>query len=152
MNDDRLTRLKCLTTSFHGAMNGHDFSDSRLNLQNFPIDCCHHACRLLTMFLFDHGFTDIEKCVGSGPDASAGEHLWIIVEGLIVDITAYQFDETLDEVIVAIDSSWHTPLRGRKRQFGMQREPLGEFVERMKYQYAAFYEQLKQEALRNGMQ
>jgi hypothetical protein len=100
------------------------------------------------MFLFDHGFTDIEKCVSSRPDDPKGEHLWLIVQGIIVDITACQFDQKLDRVIVEIESSWHASLSGRKRQFGKEREPLGEFVGRMKCQYAAFYEQLKQEASR----
>ncbi|QDV56271.1 hypothetical protein Mal33_22530 [Rosistilla oblonga] len=148
VNVDRLARLKILATSLHEAMSRYDFSDSGLNLQHFPSECCHQACKLLTMFLFDHGFTEIEKCVGSRPDDPTGEHLWIIVEGFIVDITAYQFDDTLERAIVASDSSWHTQFHGRKKQFGKEQEPLGQFVSRMKIQYASFYEELKQEASR----
>lgn len=55
VNDAQLSRLKSLATSFHAVMAGHDFSDSGLNLQCFPSECCHQACKLLSMFLFDHG-------------------------------------------------------------------------------------------------
>jgi hypothetical protein len=146
VNCDRLTKLKTLAAGLHEAISRYDFSDTGLNLQYFPHESCHHACKLLTMFLFDHGFIDIKKCVGSRPGDQAGEHLWIVVEDHIVDITAYQFDMTLERAIVASDSSWHAKLNGRKREFGMEQEPLSEFVSRMKIHYQTFYEDLKTEA------
>ena len=53
-----------------------------------------------------------------------------------------------ERAIVASDSAWHTQLNGRKKQFGKDQEPLGEFVGRMRIHYTSFYEELKQEASR----
>ena len=50
---DRLLKLRTLVVGFHGALVAHDFSDTGLNLRNFPVECCHHACKLLTVFLFE---------------------------------------------------------------------------------------------------
>ena len=44
-------RLRSLATSFHDAMERTDFSDTGLNLKNFPRECCHHASKLLGIFL-----------------------------------------------------------------------------------------------------
>ncbi len=148
VNDDCLSRLRSLVVGFHGALVAHDFGDTGLNLRNFPVECCHHACKLLTVFLFGQGFTDIEKRVGSRPDDPAGEHLWLIVEGAVVDITAYQFDDNLDQTIVAEDSPWHTPLEGKTSQFGLVDESLADYVGRAQSHYEGLCEQLEGEALR----
>ena len=85
---DRLVKLKRLVVGFHAAMDPREFSETGLNLQCFPIECCHHACRLLTVFLFEQSFTDIQKCVGSRPDHSTGDHLWLVVEGASVGVSS----------------------------------------------------------------
>jgi len=72
----------------------------------------------------------------------------LIVEGLVVDITAYQFDDGLDEAIVATDSAWHTPLNGKPSQFGLDGEPLDKYVKRAKPHYCGLCEDLELEALR----
>jgi hypothetical protein len=148
VSNDSMSKLRKLVEGFQAALVAHDFSDTGLNLRNFPVECCHHACKLLTVFLFEQGFTDIEKRAGSRPDDPTGQHLWLIVEGAIVDITAYQFDERLDEKIVTMDSAWHTPLEGKPSHFGLKGESLGEYVIRAKSHYKGLCEQLELEALR----
>ena len=147
MNNNRLESLRSLAEGFHKALDAHDFGQTGLNLRNFPVECCHHACKLLTVFLFGQGFTDIEKRTGSRPDDPKGQHLWLVVEGAIVDITAYQFDEALDETIVTNDSAWHTPLDGKPSQFGLEGEPLDEYVKRAKSHYDGLCDVLEVEAL-----
>lgn len=148
MNDGRLSRLRSLAVGFHGALDAHDFSGEESNLKDFPMECCHHACTLLTVFLCEQGFTDIQKRVGSRPDRPNGEHLWLVVDGAVVDITAYQFDDALDKAIVTKDSAWHTQRAGKPSQIGSEGEPLEEYVKRVKPFYDGLCEELGAKALR----
>ena len=147
MNHDRIVKLESLVMGFHDALATHDFSDSGLNLRHFPFECCHHACKLLSIFLFEQGFTDVEKRVGSRPDDPTGQHLWLSVEAVVVDTTAYQFDDKLDRVFVAKNSAWHTPLNGKPRRFGLDGERLCGFIKRAKSHYDGLSEELELKAL-----
>lgn len=70
------------------------------------------------------------------------------MEDAVVDITAYQFDDKLDKTIVTKDSAWHTPLNGMPSRFGLDAEPLYEYVKRVKSRYDGLCEELELEALR----
>ena len=147
MNDNDFRKLKGLVVAFHDALERHDFSDSRLNLRKFPVECCHYACNLLTIFLFDQGYTNIQKFSGGRPDDSSESHLWLTVNGVIVDITAYQFDETIEKAIVARDSSWHSVLHGEPSDSGLPGEPLNKYVERAKSHFSGLDAVLSKTAL-----
>lgn len=77
--------------------------------ERFPTGSCGDAALLLSRFLREHGARDIRYVLGKrrvGDDW--GSHAWLTVDGLIVDITADQFEEVEVPVIVAATSAWHT--------------------------------------------
>jgi hypothetical protein len=75
-------------------------------LKDFPKDCCEITSRLLAYYLRDNGFQHIEivcGCVG------LERHVWLEVDGRIVDVTADQFQ--CDPVIVVpLDGCWYSKL------------------------------------------
>lgn len=70
---------------------------------NFPTGACEITSRLLALWLAEnneHGFEHHQHDIGG-----AKEHVCLIRDGLVVDITADQFG--LDPVIVTRKSKWH---------------------------------------------
>lgn len=106
-------RLRTLATAFHDAIKQIDFSQTGLNLKYFPSECCHHACNLLGIFLHDNGVTGITTMSGYRPDDPAEKHLWLEVNGVVIDITASQFDGVDEKVIVTPSPDWHSALDGK---------------------------------------
>lgn len=77
--------------------------------ERFPAGSCGDAALLLGRLLSEHGARDIRYVLGKrrvGDDW--GSHAWLTVDGLIVDITADQFEDMDAPVIVAKTSAWHT--------------------------------------------
>jgi len=76
-------------------------------LLSFPKQACDVASLLLAYYLRDRGFQDIERVLGCLDSES---HVWLEVDGWIVDITADQFPGVDDPVIVveATRKSWHS--------------------------------------------
>lgn len=140
MDANALCRLRSLSFATHDALASPNFRNTGLNLDRFPCECCHHACRLLGIFLFDDGFKDIQKYVGCLPGGEGGDHLWLVVEGFIVDITASQFEGVSRRVIVARSSKWHSTLNGRPGHFSQGSESLHDYCWRMKRHYNDKYD------------
>jgi hypothetical protein len=59
---------------------------------------------MLGEYFHDCGLGDWKY--GSGL-RGAKSHAWVYLDDLIVDITASQFSEVSDDVVVTSDSSWH---------------------------------------------
>lgn len=86
-----------------GAPLAHD-----IVFERFPAGSCGDAALLLGRFLRERGARDICYVLGRRPSGENwGSHAWLKVDGLIVDITADQFDEVEAPVIVAAASAWH---------------------------------------------
>jgi hypothetical protein len=77
----------------------------RKRLQSFPKQCCDVASLLLAYHLQAQGFLKVERVLGRLGEES---HVWLVVDGWIVDITADQFAGD-DSVIVTRTNteSWH---------------------------------------------
>jgi hypothetical protein len=99
-----LEAIRNAATRFRAAIEATDFSGYDLNLSNFPKDCCHHAAALLRLYMFDQGFGFFDKAEGRRPDGR--EHVWLRRGGIVIDITADQFDEGEAKVIVTRHSAW----------------------------------------------
>lgn len=80
-------------------------------LENFPKGSCRLACYVLGTILEDKGFGQWEIVAGERGSVDAGTyqtHAWLEGAGVLVDITASQFDEVEEGVIVScIGSRWH---------------------------------------------
>ena len=120
MNDPDLAKLRSCASRFRQAMERTDFSSRQDNLVRFPEDCCHHASELLKRFLREEGFGEFQTMAGNHPTSETAGHEWLEKDGMIVDITADQFE--LDKVMVTRNSEWHRSLRGKPQPLGPEDE------------------------------
>lgn len=132
MRDGIQLRLLQAAEAFHDSLIRTDCSGTPL--KRFPRECCNHACNLLGVFLAEQGFSNINRIYGGRPVKTDGYggHVWLEVEGFIVDITAYQFDEVETPVIVTAESEWHNRLNGRSNRFDEYDDSLQECTKRIK--------------------
>ena len=75
-------------------------------LAAFPKGSCGDASLLLGEFLYSHGEGDWIY-VAANRSGDGHTHAWIEKDGLLVDITADQFDDGQPPVLVTRDKSWH---------------------------------------------
>lgn len=81
-----------------------------IGLASFPRGACGDTSLLLGALLADHGVHGFEYICGdrgSHEDGTWTSHAWLHRNGLVVDITADQFDDGPSPVVVAEDSAWH---------------------------------------------
>lgn len=142
MKTTEIQRLRRTATAFHDAITQTDFSRTGLNLRNFPFECCHHATSLLGVFLHEGAFAGITKMSGRRPDGEDGKHHWLEINGIVVDITAYQFADVDEKVIVSQSSGWHSALDGKPLPLGVEGESEQEYFERIKAFYNEQYDDL----------
>ncbi|MGD8190199.1 hypothetical protein ACQCN2_09470 [Brevibacillus ginsengisoli] len=90
--------------------------------ENFPRGCCGDTSDLFAKFLSSHGISTYYVW-GLKSEQS---HAWLEYEDIIIDLTADQFDEIQDEVIVTTERSWHN-------QFVVQNKRLCDFDEYNNY-------------------
>ena len=78
-------------TAVETAQKHNEFSEFN-PLANFPFGCCGIASELLAAYLLERG---IKSTVGFGwsIEPNSSSHAWLIVDGVIVDITGDQFND-----------------------------------------------------------
>jgi hypothetical protein len=76
------------------------------SLTDFPTGPCGDACELLGQYMSDSGLGTWSYRDGVQPDPFF-THAWIERDSLIVDITADQFHDVSDPVLVTTDRTWH---------------------------------------------
>ncbi|WP_368578729.1 hypothetical protein [Acinetobacter pittii] len=79
-------------------------------LSLFPKACCEYSSMLLARFLIEekgYDFTDVLMIKGQSIVDVGELHLWLNVSGVIVDITAEQFEMAENPIIIDAPSSWH---------------------------------------------
>jgi hypothetical protein len=74
---------------------------------SFPVGCCKSTSWMLAHHLTRLGEADDIKFVSGG--RAQETHIWLLVDGFIVDLTADQFKDEHRPVIVVADgeSAWH---------------------------------------------
>lgn len=75
------------------------------NFRQFPAGTCGDISDILAEYLYKQGINDIDYVSGSADNQQS--HAWLEVSGYIIDITADQFPDCRDPVIVTDDHSWH---------------------------------------------
>lgn len=105
-----ISELRHIATKFRGAILRIP-ADQRLGgLRNFPNAACCDATWLLGTYLNDRGLNGFAHIVGERGNFSDNTrqlHAWLQYKQLVVDITADQFSDVSEEVIVEIESQWH---------------------------------------------
>src|SRR4051812_39929415 len=81
-------------------------------LPRFPKGWCTLASMLLGEFLCESGLGDFQTRSGRRQVGDFDRtHAWLEQDGLLVDITADQFDDVDDAVVVGRESPWHDEWR-----------------------------------------
>jgi hypothetical protein len=80
---------------------------------NFPIGCCKHSSQLLARYLVTDLQTPLVTFVhgergGRGDGQPWQSHVWLRVGGYTVDITADQYPEVDEPVVLSMGAGWHS--------------------------------------------
>jgi hypothetical protein len=111
-----IARLASLATSFRAAIEKCGPNELTPDFGEFPHGSCGDTSLLLGTYLKEQdagAFTYVDGGRGVSPDRCY--HGWLEAEGVIVDITADQFPEVNEPVIVATRSAWHETFGDRDR-------------------------------------
>jgi hypothetical protein len=118
-NETGLARIKSEAVRFRRAFEKCDPNRLPDTLKQFPRGACGDAVLLLAEFLGEQGIgirTFTYVC-GERQGARIREfHTWLEIDGVIVDITADQFPEITETVIVTRHSAWHRTFKHRERK------------------------------------
>ncbi|MET7372535.1 hypothetical protein [Micromonospora arida] len=96
--------LKAVVAGFRVALELGDLP--LVSLAAFPHGSCGDVCELLGQFLIDSGFGEWRYCSGQRDD-SFFTHAWLERDGLILDITADQFPDIDQPVLLTRGRAWH---------------------------------------------
>lgn len=109
MSDD-INGLRVESLRFRKAIERFDQSTLPITFMNFPKGSCGDAVLLLGTYLIENGYGQFNYALGSRGDAREGtlqSHVWLERGQLVIDITADQFPEIDESVIVTVCSEWH---------------------------------------------
>lgn len=102
------SKLHELAAAFRVGLEAVPLKERYLTLQRFPKGSCGDASLLLADYLRGHGFPDVSYVLGKrGSYEDRHNHAWLVGSGFIVDITADQFAEISEPVMVCRASKFH---------------------------------------------
>ena len=111
--------MRELAKRFRSALETSDRTKLPIGLQEFPRGACGDASLLLAKYLQDNGEIGITYVTGTNGRQTHG---WLESDGIIIDITADQFDG-FDDLVVTIDSTWHSQFEEQsKRVFNAEHD------------------------------
>jgi hypothetical protein len=99
-----LIHIRELAVQFRHAIERCPRSRLPIQSRDFPHGSCGDAALLLAKFLQENGHTGFVYILGM---REGGSHAWLQRDDLTVDITADQFSDQQQSVIVALNSDWH---------------------------------------------
>ena len=105
-----LKQLHDIATRFREALESLPNHELPVTLQNFPCGSCGDATLLLGTYLIEQGFPPFSYMLGERGERleeNWTSHAWLEREGIIIDITADQFLDKEDKVLIVQDSAWH---------------------------------------------
>lgn len=106
-----MLRRRCLSLAarrFRQAIEKSDRTRLSIDFAEFPLGSCGTASLLLGTYLQRLGFGGFDYVLGRrGRGCDIISHAWLKDRRFLVDITADQFKESRQEVIVATQSTWH---------------------------------------------
>jgi len=112
--------IRSRATAFRQALQVVAPRSHALALLKFPHGSCGDVTDLLGTYLKDRGLGTFDYVLGEkfnfNEDGDYLSHTWLQHNALIVDITAGQFPEIHESVIVTIDSPWHRSFRRSTRR------------------------------------
>lgn len=109
----RLDNLGELARRFRSALETCDRTRLPVGLQGFPSGACGDASLLLAKYLQENGQGKSEYVSGNDGGQT---HAWLELDGVIIDITADQFNRSNDPVIVTTNSTCHQRFKDQSRR------------------------------------
>ena len=101
---DKIEKIRKLASIFRETIiRIRDKGSSNSFFSNFPSGCCGDASDLLSIYFYHNGI-DVDNVSGRDKEMT---HSWLEHDDIIIDITADQFDEIHEEVIVSNLHSRH---------------------------------------------
>lgn len=79
--------------------------------ENFPDGCCGDTCHLFAKYLISKGY-EVNYVWGWKGKQS---HAWLELNDLIIDLTADQFPDVNEVVVVTYDKSWHQAINKQQK-------------------------------------
>ena len=108
-----------LARAFRSAIERSDRDKLPVTFSNFPKGACGDAALLLGRFRKDRGFGPLDYVLGwRGDHESGSSHAWLQIGDLVIDITADQFTDMDQLVIVQKSSTWHAAFDGQVQNEG----------------------------------
>jgi hypothetical protein len=108
--------LKIAATRFREALESIPSDERTITLQRFPIGACGDATLLLGTYLIETEEEPFDYMLGETnedhEDSRWSSHAWLQRGDLVVDISADQFPEIDERIVVTLDSPWHKSLNG----------------------------------------
>jgi hypothetical protein len=110
-------QVTALAARFRHAIEQSDQRRLPPGFDGFPAGCCGDAALFLGTFFKEQGFgTFTYVCGLRGEGADQHSHAWFEApDGVIIDITADQFPEITEPVIVTAHSDWHNTFDQEER-------------------------------------
>ncbi len=99
-----IVELKKHVSDFRGALDRLDWFSMPGDFRKFPLGTCGAISDILAEYLYKQGIQEIEYVSGKHRQNS---HAWLEIAGYIIDITADQFPDCNEPVIVTDDHTWH---------------------------------------------
>jgi hypothetical protein len=108
-NQKELEQLLIAATKFRKAIEKCDKTKLGIIFEQFPKGSCGDTALLLAQYLQSKGFHELKYVCGWRHIGDGGEqsHAWLLYKNIIIDITADQFQEGKNSVLVTIDNTWH---------------------------------------------
>ena len=106
MSSHSIKNLINLATRFRVGIESCDPGQLFVTLQRFPAGACGDASYLLARYLKQNGCGEFEYVAGT--DSTQCSHAWLEQDGVIIDITADQFEGIDSAVIVTTDRTWYS--------------------------------------------
>ena len=82
-----------------------DRTDLPVTFQNFPRGACGDTCDILAELLTELGYGNFQHVSGCREDNYS--HAWLEQDGVVIDITADQFDEISEPIYFGEMTKWY---------------------------------------------
>lgn len=106
MSEDEIY-LMTVANEFRNAFENTDLSRAPGALPRFPSGCCLWGSLFTASFLKDEGNMYPRHAASNNHPVYGCGHEWVVVNGIIIDITADQFLGAPSGVIASKESEWH---------------------------------------------
>lgn len=103
-----IENLVIIATDFRNAFETSDLSEAPGFLPHFPDGCCNWPTWMIGHFLKFEMCQSAEEINAERASPSGTiAHAWLSTDGIIIDITSDEFEDSEARIIVSRNSDWH---------------------------------------------